>query len=144
MTTTSPTILALVPDLWFLSRLRSAAEAAGLAVEVVRRVDRLAGRAAELAPVLIVVDMGIVGQDWAAAVTAVKADPTTAAIPLIAFGPHVDQASQAAARVAGADRVLSNRRFTERLPELLAWSRDDREGVEPQRHREHRDDDEDE
>jgi hypothetical protein len=39
---------------------------------------------------------------------------------VVAFGPHVDQESQTAARASGADRVLSNSRFTETLPDLLA------------------------
>ena len=119
MAASTPTILALVPDLFFLSRIRAAAEQHGVAVETVRRAERLVPRATEVAPTLIIVDMGIVDQDWAAAVRDLKANPATASVPLIAFGPHVDHESQTTARSAGADRVLSNSRFTESLPDLL-------------------------
>lgn len=120
MSATSPTVLALVPDLFFLSRLRAAATGHGARVEVVRHPTDLAARAAALAPALIVVDMGSAGNDWAAAIRSVRDDPATAALPLVAFGPHVEGDNQAAARAAGATRVLSNSRFVADLPELLA------------------------
>jgi CheY-like chemotaxis protein len=120
MATAGPLVLALVPDLFFLSRLRAAAEARGAKVEVVRRADRLAGRAIEARPALVIVDMGTRGEDWAAAIRALRADPAGAALPVVAFGPHVDQEAQSEARAAGASRVLSNSRFTETLPDLLA------------------------
>jgi CheY-like chemotaxis protein len=120
MPTQPPLILALAPDLWFLTRLRSAAEAVGALVEPVRRAERLHERAAEARPALIVVDMATPAQDWAAAIRALKGDPRTAATIVVAFGPHVDAASQRAARDAGADRVLSNRAFTDAFPRLLA------------------------
>jgi DNA-binding NarL/FixJ family response regulator len=114
-----PLILALAPDLWFLTRLRTAADAAGAVVEPVRRAERLHERAADARPALIVVDMATPAQDWAAAIRAIKDDHRTAAVLVVAFGPHVDAASQRAARDAGADRVLSNRAFTDTLPRLL-------------------------
>jgi CheY-like chemotaxis protein len=114
------TILALVPDLFFLSRLRAAAAGHGLTVEAVRWAEQLVERATRLQPALVVIDMGSDGQDWASALRALQAEPATAALPVIAFGPHVDRQSQATARAAGATRVLSNSGFTERLSELLA------------------------
>jgi CheY-like chemotaxis protein len=116
----SPLILALVPDLWFLSRLRASAAEYGAVVESVRRAEHLAARAAAARPALVIVDIGTPGQDWAAAIRQLKQATATAAVPVVAFGPHVDHAGQAAARAAGADRVLSNRRFTEALPATLA------------------------
>lgn len=120
MSATSPAVLALVPDLFFLSRLRAAVTGHGARVEAVRRPADLATRAAALAPALIVVDMGSAGNDWAAAIRSVRDDPVTAALPIIAFGPHVEVDNQAAARAAGATRVLSNSRFVADLPGLLA------------------------
>lgn len=120
MPTDQPLILALVPDLWFLARLRASAAAYGATVEDLRRAEHLAARAAATRPALIIVDIGTPDQDWAAAIRQLKQAAATATVPVIAFGPHVDQAGQAAARAAGADRVLSNRRFTETLPALLA------------------------
>jgi CheY-like chemotaxis protein len=113
-------ILALIPDLWFLSRVQAAAAERGARVVSVRRAERLAAAATATPPALVIVDMGTGtrGQDWAAAIGAVKALPGAA--PVVAFGPHVDAAAQAAARAAGADRVLSNSRLTETLPDLLA------------------------
>jgi DNA-binding NarL/FixJ family response regulator len=120
MSNRPPLILALAPDLWFLTRLRTAAEAVDAVVEPVRRAERLYDRAVEARPALVVVDMATPAQDWAAAIRAIKDDHRTAAIVVVAFGPHVDAASQRAARDAGADRVLSNRAFTDAFPRLLA------------------------
>ena len=120
MLTRPPLILALAPDLWFLTRLRTAADAVGAVVEPVRRAERLHERAAAAHPALIVVDMATPDQDWATAIRAIKDDLQTSAIVVVAFGPHVDAASQRAARDAGADRVLSNRAFTDAFPKLLA------------------------
>ena len=116
----APVILALIPDLWFLSRVQAVAAERGARVVSVRRAERLAEAAVATPPVVVIVDMGTgtQGQDWAAAIVAVKAMPNAA--PVIAFGPHVDADSQSAARAAGADRVLSNSRLVETLPDLLA------------------------
>lgn len=113
------TIMALVPDLFFLSRLREAATSRAVTIEVVRRAERLAERASEVGPALIILDMGIVAQDWLSALQALRANPTTAQLPVVAFGPHVDQAAQAAARAAGATRVLANSRFVETVADLI-------------------------
>jgi CheY-like chemotaxis protein len=113
------TILALTTDLWFLSRIRSAAGTLAT-IEAVRRAGDLLDRARATGPALVLVDMNAAGQDWADTVRRLKSEPATATINVIAFGPHVDRESQALARSAGADRVLSNQRFVETLPQLLA------------------------
>jgi CheY-like chemotaxis protein len=118
MTDSSPIILALIADLFFLSRVRTAAAAYRAPVTTVRRAEQLAAQARATPPRLVLIDMAG-DDDWEPAIRQFKADPDLAAIPVVAFGPHVDHASQARARLAGADRVLSNRRFTEALPAVI-------------------------
>ncbi|MCC6628016.1 MAG: hypothetical protein IT340_11505 [Chloroflexi bacterium] len=112
-------VLALTSDLWFLSRIRSAVGTRAT-VATVRRAADLPDRAAAAPPALVLIDLNAPGQEWADAVRRLRAAPATAAVPVIAFGPHVDVGAQALARAAGADRVLSNQRFTDGLPVLLA------------------------
>jgi CheY-like chemotaxis protein len=129
-----PVILALAHNLWFQTRLRGAAESVGAVVEPVGRADQLAERAGRVRPALIVVDMATPGQDWAAAIRAIRSDGVTATVPIVAFGPHVDADGQRLARQAGADRVLSNRAFTDTLPHVLARyvTAPNAEGAEPE------------
>jgi CheY-like chemotaxis protein len=116
----TPVILAYETDLWFVSRIRAAASHLSVPVEIVRRVEHLPNRADIVQPALVLLNMAGADHGWVAAIAALKSSPATAAIPVVAYGPHVDATAQTAARTAGADRVLSNQRFTETLPDLLA------------------------
>jgi CheY-like chemotaxis protein len=118
MPSQSPVVLALVGDLFFLSRLQSAAAARGARVERVSQMAEASARVAALMPALIVLDMVSAGEAWLEALRQLKDGPA-ADTPVVAFGPHVDTTSQAAARAAGADRVLSNSRLVQSLPALL-------------------------
>lgn len=113
-------ILVLETDLWFLSRIRSAASAVGARIDNTSRIDQLVERAVARRPAVVLINMAMPGQDWVTAIRMLKAAAATAAVPIVAFGPHVDTEAQTAARMAGADRVLSNQRFTETLPEVLS------------------------
>lgn len=112
-------VLALTSDLWFLSRIRSAIGTRAM-VTTVRRAADLPERAAAMVPALVLVDLNAPDPDWADAVRQLRVAPSTANVPVIAFGPHVDVAAQTLARASGATRVLSNQRFTDGLPDLLA------------------------
>ena len=118
MTSEQRVVLVLIPDLFFLSRVRSVAATEGARLDMARATDDLMTQARAHPPRLIVLDMRG-DPTWPAAVRSLKADPLTASVPVIVFGPHVDEASQAEARAAGADRVLSNQRFTATLPRLF-------------------------
>ncbi len=65
--------------------------------------------------VAVIADLDALGADPAPAVRAL----TAAGVAVLAFGPHVEGATLAAARAAGAV-VLPRSAFLERLPELLA------------------------
>ncbi len=112
-------ILAWPADLVAGARLRGAAETAGMELRLVRSADELERAARTESPRLIVVDLEARG-DPAAAIARLKAEPGTARIPLVAFAPHVKEEAIAAARAAGAERVLARGAFFRDLPRLLA------------------------
>jgi CheY-like chemotaxis protein len=53
------------------------------------------------------------------AIAALKQDPASAAIPLLAFAGHLEKDKHEAARRAGADRVAANSSVALHLPALL-------------------------
>ncbi len=114
----STLVLAWAADLMSGARMRGAAEATGTTLRLVRSGEELLRVAAAESPRLIVVDLEARG-DPAAAIARLKADPATAAVPVLAFAPHVREDAIAAARAAGAERVLARGAFIRDLPRLL-------------------------
>ncbi len=112
-------VIAWAADLTSAARIRGAAQATGTELRLARDADALLRAAAAEQPRLIVVDLEARG-DPAAAIARLKADAATAAIPVIAFAPHVREEAIAAARAAGAERVLARGAFLRDLPRLLA------------------------
>ena len=113
----SRTVVAVVNDLMFGSRIRSAAEHAGVRTLFVRTPAELQASAAEAH--LVLLDLETRWLDAPAAVRALKATAATAAVPVIAFGSHVNGEALQEARAAGADRVLARSAFVKVLPDLL-------------------------
>jgi hypothetical protein len=109
-------VIAVVTDLFFAGRIRSAAMAAGRPLRLVAHADALPDQISGL----VLVDL-----DAALDVPAiVRTSRERGARSVIVFGPHLDTERRKAAREAGADRVLAKSRFVEVLPELMAGSAD--------------------
>jgi len=107
-------VCAAVADLMFASRIRAAANAAGVECVFARSTEELEKLAAGAD--LVLIDSETRWLDVPASVGALKA----AAVPeVVVFGPHVNGAALVAAREAGADRVLARSAFVTMLPELL-------------------------
>jgi CheY-like chemotaxis protein len=111
-----PFIAALEPDLFFAVRIESAAKAAGARAVVVDNAAAL-WEAIEQWPELILVDLSV--SDWEEVVRRAKTFPHTKAIPIVAFGSHVDTTTLRAAREAGCDHAWARSRFTSELPDLV-------------------------
>jgi len=107
-------IIAVVPDLYFATRIAATAKAAGVALELVppqRAVARLA--AADVS--LVLLEVG--NRDALGLIAELKrAHP---AIPVVGFGAHIEAALLRDARAAGADAVLPRSQLGGKLPALL-------------------------
>lgn len=115
----APRVVALVDDLLFASRIAATLGAHGYDVRVVGTMAELRAAAGERAPDGIVLSFASPSLDWQGAIRAIRADATLAATPLLAFGPHVETQARAAARAAGADRVVTNGAFFARMAEIV-------------------------
>ena len=115
-----PRVVALVHDLFFAVRIRDTLRPFGYRVEVANSEEKLAAALRGDPPALLIVDLTFAAIDPPRRITALKADGATRAIPVLAFGPHLDHAARKAAQDAGADRGVANSKHAEDLPELVA------------------------
>ncbi|HSJ14491.1 MAG TPA: hypothetical protein VK939_08750 [Longimicrobiales bacterium] len=114
-----PLVVAVTADLIFAARIRASAAAAGAEVHLVRAGEDVAGLVAGRAPQLVLLDLDARWLDVAELIRQLKAEERTARARIVAYGSHVREDAIAAAREAGADRVLARSAFVRLLPELL-------------------------
>jgi CheY-like chemotaxis protein len=110
-------VAAVVPDLFFAARIEATARAVGVELALLgprQALDRITADP----PALVLLDLHAEG-DPVALVQALKADARTAAVPVVAFGSHVETERLRAVRAAGAEHALARSAFTTLLPELL-------------------------
>lgn len=115
-----PRILALVDNLLFASRIEGTLGACGYVVRSAPATAEAASVAREWRPDAVVISFGAPLSDWQGAIRAIRATSALHAVPLLAFGPHVDTAGRAAALAAGATRVVTNGAFFNRMPGVVA------------------------
>jgi DNA-binding NarL/FixJ family response regulator len=107
-------VLAIVPDLYFATRIAATAKAAGVELELVppqRAVARLG------TPDVSLVILEVGSREGLALVAELKR--VAPAVPVVGFGAHVEAELLRDARAAGADAVLPRSQFVGRLPGLL-------------------------
>jgi CheY-like chemotaxis protein len=115
-----PLVLGLVPDLMFSTQIERVLRHLGYRPEFAPDAAALLARTGADRPALVLVDLGARGVDTAATIRALKDDPATRQVPVIAFGPHLDEAARTAAHSAGADAVVANSKLAFDLPGLVA------------------------
>ena len=114
-----PTLIALVDDLMFLSRIREAARGAALDVKAVRKAqDVLDG--ARAGACLLLLDLDSARLHWAETVALVRADPALTTLPIVGFLSHVNADAAREARAVGCTHVLARSAFVHELPQILA------------------------
>lgn len=105
-------ILAVVTDLFFQSRIASAARAAGRSVRFEHRLERLSTSTGW--------DVALVDLDAATDVpSAIAVLAASGRGQIVAFGPHLDTDRRKAARRAGAHRVLAKSKFVTELTHIM-------------------------
>lgn len=109
-------IVALVTDLLFVSKIKGTADSLGVPLTVARDVGCVMA-AVQAGARLVIVDMNVSGADPPQVIHQCKAAPDPPRV--IAYLSHVQQDLAAAARNAGADQVLPRSRFSEQLPDIL-------------------------
>lgn len=111
----STSIIALVEDLIFGSKIAGTAAALNIPVRVLRTPAAI-GAAAEGAATLLL-DMNVEPTTTLDLIRRVKSARPD--VTIVAFASHVQTDLIRRTREAGADRVLSRSKFSEELPEIL-------------------------
>jgi CheY-like chemotaxis protein len=114
---TTRRVVAVVPDLFFATRISATAREVDVALELLSPDAALAA-IRRVPPSLVVLDLHAPG-DPLALVRALRAEPETRSVRVLGFYAHVDQALRQAALEAGVDEALPRSAFTRRLPALL-------------------------
>ena len=116
-------ILAILDDLMFTSKIRAAAQHAGVTLAFARSAQSALEQMRSVAPSLAIFDLNNPRTDPIGTIAAMKADATLASIPTVGYVSHVDAETIAAARAAGADEVMARSAFVTELPDILARAR---------------------
>jgi CheY-like chemotaxis protein len=111
-------ILAVVDDLFFLSKIQQTAQHLGVAVKSARPAD-LPDLAVQDVPSALILDLNHRSGKAVEVLRALKSDLRTKEIAVIGFVSHVQNDLIAAARGAGCDIVLARSAFVSQLPSLL-------------------------
>jgi PleD family two-component response regulator len=112
-------IVAVVDDMFFVSKIRAASESLGVDVKFVRTLEQFATAATESKPDLIVVDLHTHTIDVVALAKMVRTNEELRSVRLIGFFSHVEAEVQRAAIEAGYDRVIPRSVFSRDLATLL-------------------------
>jgi CheY-like chemotaxis protein len=114
------TIIAVVDDLFFASKIRGTAEQAGVPVKFVKSIADAVEKAGATPPQLIIADLNAQCCDVLELARALKSDDALKSIPLLGFFSHVQTELQQAAVAAGFDTVMPRSAFSKNLPQILA------------------------
>jgi DNA-binding response OmpR family regulator len=113
---TNPLALLLDSDLFFVAKVGATLKQAGYTTQAVRVLADFQRALDVERPAVALVNTAVRGIDWRGGIAAARA----AGVPVIAFGAHVDLETQAAARSAGATRVIANSKLASDLPGIVA------------------------
>src|SRR6266705_4484912 len=105
-------ILAVLDDLLFTSKIKTAANQLGVPVTFARSAEAALAAMRKNAPSLVIFDLNNPRTDPLGTVAAMKSDAVLSTIPTLAFASHVQTDIIDAARKAGVDEVLARSAFT--------------------------------
>ena len=114
------TVIAVVDDLFFASKIRGTAEQLGVSVSFPRASEALIEAALRDQPALIICDLHATRIDPIELAELLKSDERLRPIPLLGFFSHVQTELQDQAEQAGFDRVIPRSAFAKNLPVILS------------------------
>jgi CheY-like chemotaxis protein len=116
-------ILAILDDLMFTSKIKTAASRLGVPIAFARSATAALADMRNASPTLVILDLNNPRTDPLGIVVSMKADPALSSIPTLGFVSHVHTELINAAREAGVGEVVARSAFSDRLPEILERAR---------------------
>jgi PleD family two-component response regulator len=112
-------ILAVLDDLMFTSKIKTAATQLGVPLVFARSSDAALAEMRRNRPSLVIFDLNNPRTDPLGTVAAMLADPSLASVPTLGYVSHVDAPLIASARKAGITEVLARSTFASSLADIL-------------------------
>ena len=116
-------ILAVLDDLMFSSKIKTAANGLGVDLRFSRSVAGALETMRKNETTMVIFDLNNERIGPLAIVAAMKQDPALASIPTVGYASHVQTDVIEAARQAGVDEVMARSAFTAKLAEILTGAR---------------------
>lgn len=116
------TVLAVVDDMFFASKIRGTAEALGVTIGFARTMPALLEKIRNQTPDLLLVDLHNEKLDPIELARQLKSDQGLSQIPLLGFFSHVHSDLQRAAIDAGFNQVVPRSVFARELAVILTGS----------------------
>jgi len=113
-------ILAVLDDLMFSSKIKTAANHLGVDLRFSRSVDGALETMRKNETTMVIFDLNNERIGPLAIVVAMKQDPALASIPTVGYASHVQTDVIDAARQAGVGEVLARSAFVQQLGEILS------------------------
>ena len=112
-------IVAVLDDLLFSSKIKTAANQLGVRLVFARSMESALTEMRKATPALVILDLNNPRTNPLGIVSAMKQDAALASIPTVGFASHVQTDVINAAREAGVGEVLARSAFTQQLGEIL-------------------------
>src|SRR5690349_13503160 len=112
-------IVAILDDLMFTSKIRTAATQLGVEVTFARTAEAALEAMQRSAPSLVIIDLNNPRTNPIALVDAMRQDPGLAAVRTVGYASHVQTDVIERARRAGVTDVLARSAFTQNLGAIL-------------------------
>ena len=112
-------ILAVLDDLMFSSKIKTAANQLGVALTFARSMEGALTAMRKDAPSLVIFDLNNARINPLGIVAAMKEDASLASIPTLGYASHVQTDVINAARQAGVGEVLARSAFATQLGDIL-------------------------
>ncbi|HKO98293.1 MAG TPA: hypothetical protein VJU86_14950 [Pyrinomonadaceae bacterium] len=113
-------VIAVVDDMFFVSKIRATGKALGMIVKFPRTLEAFRDTVEDEVPNLIIVDLHNTKVDPIALATELKSSELSKHTPLLGFFSHVQADLQRKATEAGYDEVLPRSLFARDLAHVLA------------------------
>jgi PleD family two-component response regulator len=112
-------IVAVLDDLFFSVKIRTAAKTLGTEVYFERSPESVLDTIRSKAPRLVIFDLDSAKMRPMDVIAAMKAAPSLRNVPTLGFVSHVHDDVIAGARAAGIDQVMARSAFVDRLGSIL-------------------------
>lgn len=113
------TILVAVNDIFFYTKLRDALKPQGYTLERARAQDEVREKASSVKPAAVVLNMNDPSVDGLKALEALRAEPGSKDLPVLAFANHEEVATWNRAKALGVTKIVSRNEFSARTKDLV-------------------------